>query len=415
MQLTARPYLAAGVALVGASAIALSPVAPPMPDASDVVSRAVAPTAFANPFAPVFADAVTNIEKLIAAVAANPAPILTQVVENQVASAGVLAGLGRDYIENFAGFLTGTGDGVTLPGQLTDAFEALEDGDYGTAFGLLAAVPLLFVTAGNVFGTLGDVIPELGELLAQPFTNMAAAITAATNPQNLLPVMLGFTTLTTFTAQTFGEGLEGVASAIRTGDPGAVLYAALEGAADTLDVFLNGGLLASSRVDPFSNGILGGLLWLRNAVAQAIAPQAATPLREEARLGAVDELPDPEPTLFTFATTSENGEAQQKSAVVNANLGTDDEITEEDVTEDGAVGEGITEEEGTDEEVTEDGAVEEEGTDEEVTDVAGTDEEQEGADADATATEDPAESTEKDGSEKNSTEGSDEAFEGDAA
>lgn len=402
MQLTARPYLAAGVALVGASAIAVSPVAPPVPDAAEVVSRAVAPTAFANPFAPVFADAVTNIEKLIAAVAANPAPILTQVVENQIATAGVLGGLGRDYVENFVGFVTGTGEGVTLPGQLTDAFEALEDGDYGTAFGLLAAVPLLFVTAGNVFGTLGEVIPQIGALLAQPFTNMAAAITAATNPQNLLPVMLGFTTLTTFTAQTFGEGLEGVASAIRTGDPGAVLYAALEGAADTLDVFLNGGLLASSPVDPFSNGIFGGLLWLRDAVAQAIAPQPAAPLLNEARIGAVNELPDPEPNLVALAATSDDDEVKQESDVSSAaRVTTAEEAADVDPVE-------AADEEATDEEVTEDEAVEEEATDEEVTDVAGADEE-------ATATEDAADSTESESTDSSNDTKSPEGSDGDSA
>lgn len=191
MQLVVRPYLAVGVALVGAGAIAVGPVAPPMPDVPEVLSRAVTPAALANPFGPVFDNTVTNIEKLVTAVINNPAPILTQVIENQIASAGVLGGIGRDYVENFVNFITGMGDGVTLPGQLTDAFEALEDGDYGLAFGLLAAVPILFLTAGNVFGTLGEIIPQIGGLLAGPFTNIGAAITAATTPQNVLPLLLG--------------------------------------------------------------------------------------------------------------------------------------------------------------------------------------------------------------------------------
>lgn len=432
MQLTVRPHLAAGVALVGASAIAISPLAPSMPDVPEVVSRAVAPTAFANPFGPVFADAVTNIEKLIAAVAANPAPILTQVVENQIAAAGVLGGIGWDYVENFANFLTGSGDGVTLPGQLADAFEAFEDGDYSLAFGLLAAVPILFVTAGNVFGTLGEIIPELGGLLAQPFTNMAAAITAATNPQNLLPVLLGFTQLTTGTAQAFGEGLEGVASAIRSGDPGAVLYAALEGVAGTVDVFLNGGLLASSPADAFSNGILGGLLWLRNAVAQAIAPQPTTPLSETARMGAVDELPNPEPTLVTVAVTSDDGEPQEEPSKADGATtaeqpvddvpaeATDEEVAEEEaaleeVPEDEVADEEVAEEEVADEEAALEEVTEEEVTEEEVAEEEAAEDEQESADEEAAASESTNSGGSGSGTGENSTDGSDDASRADAA
>ncbi|BCI54624.1 hypothetical protein NIIDNTM18_39020 [Mycolicibacterium litorale] len=396
MQLAARPYLATGVALVGASAIALSPVAPPMPDVSEVVSRAVAPAALANPFGPVFDNTVTNIEKLVAAVVANPAPILTQVIENQIASAAVLGGIGRDYVENFVGFLTGTGEGVTFPGQLRDAFEALEDGDYGLGFGYLAALPFLFLTAGNVFGTLGDVIPQIGAVLAQPFTNLGAAITAATNPQNLLPALLGVTQLTTGTAQAFGEGLEGVASAVRTGDLVAVVNAVLETVADTVDTFVNDGLLASSSVDPFANGVIGGLLWLRNAVAQAIAPQpTATLATEQARIGAVDELPSPEPTVITVSTASDDDETEgsEKSAdrVTAAEEPSDDEsadvadeLTDDELTEEEAVTEDeLTEEEAVaeDQEAAEETSADQE--EEAAADEAGEPEQSEG-DADST-------------------------------
>lgn len=82
MQLAARSYLAAGVALVGASAIAVTPVAPPpMPVHVPVALTA----AIDNPitvFEPAFAATQTLINNVIERQTTNPLPVLRQLATN---------------------------------------------------------------------------------------------------------------------------------------------------------------------------------------------------------------------------------------------------------------------------------------------------------------------------------------------
>ena len=90
MQSALRPYATAGVALVGASVIAASPVTMP-PTAIEVRDRAVELSALVNPievFQPIFEAALENAQAAGQAIADNPAPILTQVIANQLANIG---------------------------------------------------------------------------------------------------------------------------------------------------------------------------------------------------------------------------------------------------------------------------------------------------------------------------------------
>ena len=94
MQISVRSYLTAGVAFVGAGAIALTPVAPPMPtiDVHAAVARSanIALMASPNPieaWVEVLEASVGNIGTLGQAVLANPAPIVGQVAHNQLANA----------------------------------------------------------------------------------------------------------------------------------------------------------------------------------------------------------------------------------------------------------------------------------------------------------------------------------------
>jgi hypothetical protein len=328
VQLAARSYIPAGVALISASALAISPVAPPVPDLPDIreaasVSRNVALTALANPFAPVFQEALEDVAALVERIAANPAPILQQVIENQLRSAQTLVGIGGDYVQNMVHFLTAGGSG-TLRGQLDSVREALQAGDYGLAFGYLSALPILALTAGDVFGTLDTVLPQIVGVLAQPFANIAAAITAIGDPQNILPLALGVVQAINGTAQTFGEGLEGVAAALQTGNPTAVVNAILEGSANTLGSVLTG-LLASDPDNPFGNGIIGGLLSLREAIARAIAPPAAAPAAATPLAAtAVTEVPNETATFVNVTLDTAPASTDEPSAGAD-NTATDPE------------------------------------------------------------------------------------------
>lgn len=85
--LATRPWIVAGVALVGASAVAVTPIASPLPQLPDLQSRAVQLTADFDPFAAwqdVFNTASTNATTLWDNVSAAPAVALQQAIYDLV-------------------------------------------------------------------------------------------------------------------------------------------------------------------------------------------------------------------------------------------------------------------------------------------------------------------------------------------
>ena len=91
MQLALRPYATAGVALVGASVIAVSPVTVTPTAVQEVRDEAVHLSALVNPidvFRPIIETALENAQTVGGQIADNPAPILMQVIANQLASIG---------------------------------------------------------------------------------------------------------------------------------------------------------------------------------------------------------------------------------------------------------------------------------------------------------------------------------------
>src|SRR3954468_3845625 len=93
MNAAVRPYATAGVALLGASVIAISPLAPSMPGAQEmqrtVSSVGVELSAVVNPienWIQVFQKSAANLDAIGQQIAASPAPILKQIVVNQMAA-----------------------------------------------------------------------------------------------------------------------------------------------------------------------------------------------------------------------------------------------------------------------------------------------------------------------------------------
>ena len=91
MHTAVRPYATAGVALVGASVIAVSPIAPPAPTihiaAPHVSSASVDLTAVVNPittWVQVITTALTNAVLLAQDALNPPLPILMQIIANQI-------------------------------------------------------------------------------------------------------------------------------------------------------------------------------------------------------------------------------------------------------------------------------------------------------------------------------------------
>ena len=313
MQLALRPYATAGVALVGASVIAVSPVTVTPTAVQEVRDEAVHLSALVNPidvFRPIIETALENAQTVGGQIADNPAPILMQVIANQLASignigdglaaqigvipelpallgdtlasqlgtVGNLALLGQTFIENAVAVLTGSGPG-SLQEQIQGAIDLINQGEFGQAFGNLAVLPLLPLLGNgleNIF-----LLPQLIQALQQPFADAAELFPIAAGPlgnvQNaigvfgdinaVLPLGLGALLAVNGAAVGAGDTLGGLINAVQNGDPEAAFNAIVNGAAATTTALLTGAL------DP-QFGLVAGLQGIREAIAEAITPPA---------------------------------------------------------------------------------------------------------------------------------------------
>ena len=311
MQAALRPYATAGVALVGASVIAVSPVAVPPSAIKEVQDKAVQLSALVNPievFRPLIETALENAQTVDGQIADNPAPILTQVIANQLANIGTIGDglaaqigvipelptllgdalasqlgtvgnlslLGQTFLENAVAVLTGSGPG-SLQDQIQGAIDLINQGQIGQAFGNLAVVPLLPLLGSN----LGNIflLPQLIQALQQPFADAAELLPIAAGPLGnvqkaigvfgdinaVLPLGLGALLAINGTAVGVGNTVGGLINAVQNGDPEAAFNAIVNGAAATTTALLNGAL------DP-NSGLVAGLQGLREAIAEAITP-----------------------------------------------------------------------------------------------------------------------------------------------
>ena len=305
MQAALRPYATAGVALVGASVIAVSPVTVPPAAIEQVRDSAVQLAASVDPlevFRQVLQQTITNARTTGQAILDNPAPILPQLIKNQLGQAlqlpanivrqidllpdlpgllaqttaseladlGALGQVSQEFLANIVAAIT-QGD---VQGQLQQALDAARGGDFGTAFNLLSGVPLVLLI-GHQFGNL-LLISELGPLLEKPFDDLAPLLPIAGQPLENLgkvvglapiqAVLLGLPAIVplNITATALGETIDGFVAAAQTGDPGKALDA----------VFTQAGLVAQSFLNvvvaPDGGGIVSGLQNLREAIAEAI-------------------------------------------------------------------------------------------------------------------------------------------------
>ncbi|OLT91397.1 hypothetical protein [Mycobacterium syngnathidarum] len=262
MQLVSRSYLAAGVALAGAGAIAVSPLAPPAPDlhlpAIDASSAAVNLTAAANPlqlWADVIGTAFENVGGLGEQVLADPAPILRQVIANQLHSANVLGTATEKLADGLA--LAFDPDYIlSFTGALRQAADEIAAGDYANGFAsaagsfMMLGLPLIdFV--GNPWA------PGAWSVVAQPFANLANLVTKLPDG---VPALLanGILAPLAGTAAASGYVLENLVAAANDGDPAEFVSTLANSPATITGALLNGFELASD--DGMPPTVFGGLL-----------------------------------------------------------------------------------------------------------------------------------------------------------
>lgn len=297
VEVAARSCLMAGVALVGAGAIAAAPIQPVLPDVQvPAVQTATTPVelnALVNPlqlWAEVVGTAVGNAGTLADTFLANPAPILGNIVNNQLITASVLTSFATTFGE---GFINGVGD---VPAAVQSAVEQILAGDIQSGVTGLATAFLTPVLLGGL-GALQQ-LPDVTAVLQNPFLNAASVVGTVVSLDTLLG--LGFPLLIETIAPVAQIGVTGQAifDGLQAGDFEAVANAIISFPSDLANTILNG----SDSEFIGNNGLLGegglidSLLTLRQSIADAIDPPpvSSAPL--------VSEAPDLQAESITVST-----------------------------------------------------------------------------------------------------------------
>ncbi|MDH6197613.1 hypothetical protein M2272_004268 [Mycobacterium frederiksbergense] len=280
MQVAARSYLTAGVALVGAGAIAVSPLAPPAPDihlpAIHASSAAVALTAQADPlaaWAEVIGTAVQNIQGLGQQWAADPAPILTQIIANQLHSANALGAAMQTTIDGFKEALAPDGF-MSFPAAFRSALDLIAAGDFENGFGGVVTSALLLALPIQM--GVGQAWP----VIAQPFLNLGQLVL---HLNDNVPALLvnGMVTPLWATATAAGHSLTTLVNAVKSGDLAEFASALLTAPATITGALLNGydidGYHAVGLLSPAQGWVPGGAIATAISAIAGIANSIKTP------------------------------------------------------------------------------------------------------------------------------------------
>jgi hypothetical protein len=291
-----RPYVTAGVSIIGASAIAISPISPvpaALPDISfpahavstAAVNLAASPIDF---YTDVFSRTTVNLGTLAGTLIGDPAPILTQVIKNQVANANALIARLAEGADNLAYAVT-----VFIPQQLRTASAALANGDVEGAVNALLDIPvaLAFPILDTIYDAIVTPIMLAAGRINNVIQNTPGTIILAGAIAIMGPVIS--------TIGAIGSAVQDVIDAAGSGDIVKVVQAVVNAPGVVVDGFLNGGygpLMLGyipapgilSAVD--SSGPIAAALAIRQLIAQQLAPVPQVPFSGGALRSGVDEL-----------------------------------------------------------------------------------------------------------------------------
>lgn len=344
MNLALRPYVTAGVALVGASVIAVTPLSPPPAVIDNTMARvsatAVDLTAAVDPitaWTDLFTRTPESILALADLIAENPAPILGQIVANwsgygqTLGTALQTAGTGlSNYLTTQLPTALQTFSNQLMSGDTQGAAQTFSGAIFGLAFGI--GFPML-----NVLSIPTDI--------TQNFANAVATLPGFAGPV----ISAGLSALMTLTGTTLatGAGAQAVVDAFKSGDPVGAVNALAAMPAVIADALLNGyespdgglspGLLTVSHPrspdaepwDPsWPDGLPAALVKSRLAIAKALGWEdpAATgvlsrlvaPTSELTAPPSASSVPDATATAVTLSTDPTPFEQEDKADPADA-------------------------------------------------------------------------------------------------
>ncbi|MGE2716850.1 hypothetical protein ACQI4L_22570 [Mycolicibacterium litorale] len=303
-----------------------------MPDVemSEISSAAVELNALVNPieaFAPIFEKAFADVGGLGQRVFANPAPILQQILANQLESAQTLGAIAGVFGDSFRTAL------VEAPGKLETAFEQFSAGEItlglNTLFDL-AISPVIGPLLDSIFAGDG-VLQDLVGVLQQPFANAQNVIGLLGDQDFLLTI--GLVPLQTVYAlnTAVGGAAEALLAAAEAGDPEAFINAITTGSANITGAVLDRLLNPGTAPYRYDQGIIGALLTARDMIAQALGaptPTAARSVTDSTEVTTVtlDVAPAPDTTETANAEAPKTDVAPEVSA---PEIGTEAPVAEE--------------------------------------------------------------------------------------
>ncbi|MEX3654941.1 hypothetical protein ABFW14_13655 [Mycolicibacterium fortuitum] len=306
MQLALRPYVTAGVAIVGAGIIAATPItaaAPEIQNRAVTLSAAVqtldlpspadaspfvaapAESSFVDPiarWAEVFELTSTNLTKLFQNALADPAPVLRQIIANQTGYAELVGESLSTTVQNLINAAT-----IYIPEYLEEARLKFEAGDIMGVGNVMSRATLTI--ASTLFPMLnllsipdqmvGNLSSVLEELTFKSFIDVGL----------LGQVGMGFVTVVQgyvqFGAARIGQDLY---DAVKTGDMVKLVSTIINAPADTVSSILNGSYVPPRRPGApgtWTSGLFSPdrtyaplrsfLVDIPKAIAAAITPQAA--------------------------------------------------------------------------------------------------------------------------------------------
>ncbi|MEV0671024.1 hypothetical protein [Mycobacterium sp. NPDC050441] len=227
MRLALRPYLTAGVALVGAGVIAITPVAAPPPEIQTHAVQLSA-TAIDNPievFSPVFERVDTLVQQAIQAQIDNPFPIVNGLIAKGLADGqhlgAIAAVVGEQVVSVAANFPVAMGKAAqrAAGGDFTGAVGEFTPVFTGPFFQVLAQWPLVPAYVREQFVLAGQLASEVMGVTWSVTMGQALRLFTVVNA--------------------VAGALDELAVAIPAGDPGRAVNAVQHGVANVADAALS--------------------------------------------------------------------------------------------------------------------------------------------------------------------------------
>jgi hypothetical protein len=256
LQLALRPYVTTGVALIGASVIAVTPIAAPPPEL-----HMPAVTLAANPVVDAYAELLqqtwTSIQTVGAQAWNQGLPILDQFLVNTGANLNILAQVPANLLSSIQYSLG------EIQTTLQYAGTQFQSGDIDGGIMTLWSGLILNPVVGLVFPFLNTL--EIPVTMAKTFARVVEALPTAV----LLGVGFPILSSVNATVSSFATVAQNLYDGITAGDLGAVVTALLTAPATVIGGILNGDDAGNMGL---INGVIAGLLNARETIADAMAP-----------------------------------------------------------------------------------------------------------------------------------------------